>query len=106
MTMATSLPLPPSNSTPSMVPMKSTVTRSFAAAPRVDFVERRALLAQRVEHGVEILVADARHRASRCVSSVTRLQLHFRQHFEHRGVLEVRSRAHGDRLDARAAGRD
>ena len=27
-----------------------------------DFVECRALLAQRVEHGVEILVGDARHR--------------------------------------------
>ena len=34
----------------------------------------------------------------------TRLQLHFRQHFENRGVLEIGARIHGDRLDARTAG--
>ena len=41
---------------------------------------------------------------ARSVRSRHRLQLHFRQHFEHGGVLQVRARAHRDRLDARAAG--
>ncbi len=68
-----------------------------------DFIERRPLLAQRVEHGFEILVANARHRL---LDGEIRdgLQLHFRQNFEHGGVFEVRARAHGDRLDARSAG--
>ena len=36
---------------------------------------------------------------------MTGCELHFGQHFEHRGVLEIRARVHGDRLDARATGR-
>ena len=69
-----------------------------------DFVEHRTLLAQRIDHGIEVLVGDACHRALD-VDLAERRELHFGQHLEDRGVLQIRARVHRDRFDARATGR-
>ena len=82
-----SLAWPPANSTPSMVPVKSTFRRSPFSALPLARVERRALATQHVERAVDVGRGDVDHRTlDRQAAEVA--DLHLGIHLEHRRELE------------------
>ena len=71
----------------------------------LDSREDRPLAAHALDHRVDVVLGRPSRSGARPQSVTRRFDLDLRHHLEDRRVLEVRARAHRDRLDPRTAGR-